>query len=163
MDELVKGMLIALIPALVVSVVTAIITVRLSLSQFHSERWWDKRAEAYSQIMEQLSYLIYYHQAWMDEDLGLSKMSGNKKLELQKRYNKTWEDLTRVAAMGSYIVSADTSAAVEDLLKKSGKTDMEPDFWNMLWNRYTAVQKCIDIVRDDAKKSLGVAKQCILT
>jgi len=158
MDELVKGILIGLIPALVVSVTTAIITVRLSLSQFHSQRWWEKRAEAYSQIMEQLSYLIYYHQEWIDEDLGLSKMSGDKKLELQKRYNKIREDLTRVAAMGSYIVSANTSAAVEDLLKEFNKTDNEPDFGNMLGNRYTAVQKCIGIVRDDAKNSLGVTK-----
>jgi len=158
MNELVKGILIGLIPALVVSVTTAIITVRLSLKQFHSQRWWEKRAEAYSKIMEQLSYLVYYHQEWIDEDLGLSKMSGDKKQELWERYSKIKEELTRVAAMGSYIVSENTSAAVEDLLKEFSRTDSEPDFGNMLGNRYTSVQKCIGIVRDDAKNSLGVTK-----
>ena len=55
MSEITQGILIALIPALVVSIITAYVTVRLSIRQFYSQRWWDKKAEAYSQILEHLS------------------------------------------------------------------------------------------------------------
>jgi len=45
---------------LFVAIVTPVITVRLSLKSFVSQRWWERKAEAYSQIMEQLSYSEHY-------------------------------------------------------------------------------------------------------
>ena len=155
MDELLKGILIGLIPALVVSVATAFITVRLSLRQFHSQRWWEKRAEAYSQIMEQLSYLVYYYGELVDDDLGLTHMSEQKERELYERYSKIREDLTKVAAMGSYIVTATTSDALAKMLREFDKTEHDPDFGATLGDRYKLVRECIEIVRNDAKRSLG--------
>lgn len=58
-------------PAIIISVVTAItayITIRCSLKQFFSQRWWEKKVEAYSNIIEHLSYLQYYFGEWFDED-----------------------------------------------------------------------------------------------
>ncbi len=45
---------------LFVAIVTPVITARLSLKSFVSQRWWERKAEAYSQIMEQLSYSEHY-------------------------------------------------------------------------------------------------------
>lgn len=59
MDNFLQGFLIALMPAFLVSVITAYITVRLSVKQFSSQRWWEKKAEAYSHIIERSSELLY--------------------------------------------------------------------------------------------------------
>jgi hypothetical protein len=154
MDELLKGILIGLIPALVVSLATALITVRLSLRQFHSQRWWEKRNEAYSQIMEQLSYLVYYYNEWIDEDLGLTEKSEQEKFGLYTKYSKIREDLTRVAAMGSYIVAPTTSEALAKMLIEFRKTEYDTNFGAIVSDRYKLVQECIEIVRRDAKQSL---------
>src|SRR6266536_1374619 len=54
--------LAAILPGLVIAVVTAIITVRLALRRFYSERWWERKAQAYSDILEAL----YISQAYAD-------------------------------------------------------------------------------------------------
>jgi len=154
MDELLKGILIGLIPALMVSVATALITVRLSLRQFHSQKWWEKQNEAYSQIVEQLSYLVYYYEELLYEDLGETTISEQKKLELYKKYSKIKEDLTKAAAMGSYIVSSTTSDALAKLLQGFRNTENEPDIGRLGSERYNLVRECIEIVRKDAKQSL---------
>jgi hypothetical protein len=42
----------------VVAVLTAIITVQLSFRRFQAERWWDRKADAYSRIIEALHHAI---------------------------------------------------------------------------------------------------------
>jgi len=57
MSEFIQDISKYLIPALFVSIITAVVTVKLSIKQFYSQRWWEKKAEAYSHIIENLSYL----------------------------------------------------------------------------------------------------------
>lgn len=47
-------LLLTLIPALIVGVATALVTVKLSIRKFYTERWWERRADAYSRIVEAL-------------------------------------------------------------------------------------------------------------
>jgi len=60
MSEFARDIFIYLISALIVSIITAYLTVKFSIKQFYSQKWWEKKAEAYSNIIEKLSYLQYY-------------------------------------------------------------------------------------------------------
>ena len=40
--------------AIFVSVVTAVLTVQLALRRFYSEKWWERRSDAYSEIIKAL-------------------------------------------------------------------------------------------------------------
>ena len=154
MSELVQGILIALIPALAVAIITSYVTVRLSIRQFYSQRWWDKKAEAYSQIMEHLSYLHYYFEAWYDEIEADITISQERKQELSKGYRQSRESITKAAAIGSYIVSDTTITALRSLLHKFTKSDLEGDLAAVVKNNYEAIIECMPIVREEAKKDL---------
>ena len=52
---------------LVLAIVTSFVTVRLSLKSFVSQRWWERKAEAYSKIMEQLSDCELYESTLLDK------------------------------------------------------------------------------------------------
>ena len=54
-----------LFTSILVAVVVAVITVRLSMKSFVSQRWWERKAEAYSKIMEQLSYCEHYESTYL--------------------------------------------------------------------------------------------------
>ena len=69
MSEFTQGILVALVPSMIVSIFTAYVTVRLSMRQFYSQRWWEKRAEAYSQIIEHLTFLQFYYGEWISEEM----------------------------------------------------------------------------------------------
>ena len=49
------------IPAIVAAVVTAVLTVRLSFRRFQAERWWDRKADAYANIIGALQHCIIYN------------------------------------------------------------------------------------------------------
>ena len=40
---------------LFVAVVTSVVTVRLSIKRFRSERWWERKVEAYTDLLSSLS------------------------------------------------------------------------------------------------------------
>jgi len=43
MSEFIQDISKYLIPALFVSIITAVVTVKLSIKQFYSQRWWEKK------------------------------------------------------------------------------------------------------------------------
>ena len=156
MSELTQGILIALVPALVVSIVAAYVTVRLSMRQFYSQRWWEKKAEAYSTIIEHLSYLHYYLGEWERELMGLKTLSEGTKKELSESYRKSRESLIKAAATGSYIISDNAAKSLAELLHVLDIQD--PDWYAEIRRHYNAVEKCIAVIREEAKASLLLGK-----
>lgn len=55
------------------AVITAAVTVRLSLRNFYTEKWWERQAEAYSEILESLSHMKRHTDAFIRrEEMGES-------------------------------------------------------------------------------------------
>jgi len=155
MSELLQGMLIALLPALAVSIITAYITVRLSLKQFYSQRWWDKKAEAYSLILEHLSYLKYYYSEWIDELQLDITMGEDHQKRLNDGYQQSKESIIKAAAIGEFIVSEATGEAVSKLLSELTNLHFEVDLNQIVEKSYVAVGECIKTVRKEAKEALS--------
>lgn len=55
-----------IIVSLVVSIPTAIISVKLALRKFKSEKWWDKKLACYIELSEAFSVIINYADMVMD-------------------------------------------------------------------------------------------------
>lgn len=92
MTEFTQGIFIALIPSIIIAIIAIIapfVTVKLSLKLFYSEKWWEKKAEAYSHIVEHLSYLQYYFgEWWLSEGLHEKKLPINIRKNLKKTIGK---------------------------------------------------------------------------
>ena len=154
MSELTQGILIALVPALLVSIITAYITVRLSMRQFYSQRWWEKKAEVYSHIMEHLSYLQYHLGEWEAEFIGEKTLSKEAKERLAEGYRQSKESITKAAAIGAYIVSDNVATALAELLRELNKSDPMGDIMADIEMHSSAIEKCIAKIREDAKVAL---------
>ena len=155
MSELTQGILIGLVPAILVSFFTAWITVKFSMRQFYSQRWWEKKAEAYSRIIEELSCLQYCLGEWFDSSVEHKKFSDEKKEELSRGYRKAEEAIRRSVAMGSYIISESSIKALENLIRELETTNNQGDWVGDMDAHFGAVKKCIERIREYAKKDLG--------
>ena len=82
MPQWLTSSLAPVIPSLVVGVCTAIITVRLSLRRFRSERWWERKADVYSRIVEALHNAMEYCEAMSDESLTKIEITPDRKAQL---------------------------------------------------------------------------------
>jgi hypothetical protein len=155
MNEALQGVLIGFISSLAVSILTTYVTVRLSLKQFYSQRWWERKAEAYSSIIEQLSYLQYYYRKLEGAELGAESLDPDRRKELGKKATEAMEFLEKSAAAGAYAVSKETADAVFTLIQElvivRGVAEGPMDLIGSSWE---ALTKCMAVVREQAKVDL---------
>ena len=154
MNEFTQGILTALIPSVVVSFFTAWLTVKFSMGQFCSQRWWERKAEAYSHIIEELSYLQYCLGEWFDASLEGRKFSDEKKVALSEGFRRAEESITKAVAMGTYIISKNSVETLKQLLKELAIRNSDGDWMGDMDNHYGAVKECIENIREYAKKDL---------
>ena len=58
-----------LVVGLVIAVVSARVTVHFALKRFYSEKWWERKAEAYSSIIEALHHIRNYADHHMEFEM----------------------------------------------------------------------------------------------
>lgn len=158
MNEFTQGLLVALIPALMVSIISPIITVKLSMKKFYSQRWWERKAGAYSEIIESLSLLKYSLYEWLTELEDGRPLLEEYEKKLQANYRKSREHIYKVSGTGSYVVSEDTTTALTNLLREFNKTapGHPGDYYQTLVKDYNAVTDCIEKINKCAKADLQV-------
>src|SRR5438094_5124193 len=61
------GFVTTVLSGLFIAAVTSILTVRLALWRFHSEKWWERKAELYSRLMEALFDMHSYNRQWLED------------------------------------------------------------------------------------------------
>src|SRR5947208_12000848 len=101
-----------LVPALLVAIVTSVLTVRLSLRRFHAERWWERKAEAYSRIIESLHAAMEYHSAMSDEAMTAEERDEARYARLKNEYDEAYRNLRRSTGIGAYIISEEAAAVL---------------------------------------------------
>ncbi|HHT9104504.1 MAG TPA: hypothetical protein ACFYD7_01370 [Candidatus Wujingus californicus] len=156
--------LIAIIPGILISFLTAFLTVRLSFKKFRHERWWDRKADLYSNILDSLHQRIKYLENESDVycseycDNSLTNEMKNKTNELYKKYSESLDHIARVRDIGSFIISKE---AIEELNKglNSGLTEKDwremypPDFYK---KELDTVNNCLQRIIIIAKKDLEI-------
>ncbi|MDA1276735.1 MAG: hypothetical protein O2960_22180 [Verrucomicrobia bacterium] len=156
MSQWLTTLLTTVFPSLVVGVCTAIITVRLSLRRFHAERWWERKAEAYSRIVEALHNAMEFCSAMSDESLTGVELSDERKAQLTQDYRQASREIRKATGVGAYIIS-DEVADVLTKLEARPHLDWEKtatfEFYDHEHEGYKAA---LAEVRRLAKKDLGV-------
>ena len=156
-------LLINLIPSLFISIITAYITVKLSVKQFYSQRWWEKKRDTYSLIIDNLSDLKYCFGEWLDDaacDMG-RKLNEEEERKLARNYNKIKEYLIKTVAIGEYVISAKIVNELRKLLKKLENDGFDPgmeDLFKYHDECYTLIEDSISKIREYAKKDLKIKK-----
>lgn len=145
-----------LLPSLLVAVLTAFITVRLSLKRFRSERWWERKADSYSRIVES----IHQMKAWCEDQMESietgREISEEKEKELRIKFNKASDEIRRAVDIGSFFISSDSEKVLRDLKKELDKAKHEQSFYEYLDYKFASLKGGLAQIQIQAKKDLGV-------
>ena len=78
--------LMTLLTGLFIAVVTSILTVWLALWRFHSEKWWERKVELYSRLMEALFDMHSYNRQWLEdfEEIATSELNSDQQEKRKK-------------------------------------------------------------------------------
>lgn len=147
---------IQMVIGLLIAVVTALVTARVALARHISERWWDRKADAYAQLLEALFDAHKYEKRLLEElETGAHFDEADREAHLE-RARRAWREIEKFTALGAFTISA----KVADLLGKmkahsEQDVDMESLF-DVVSASVDAYDKYIDPIREAAIRDLRV-------
>lgn len=106
---------LSLISGIVVALVASYVTVRLSLRRFYSEKWWKRKAQAYSEIIEALYDVKNGKDKWLDENFRQLHPDDQNWDELDLRSREGWDRIERTVGIGAFIISDEALRVLTDM------------------------------------------------
>lgn len=143
-----------LFSALFVAVITAVVTVNLSLKRFYKEKWWESKRDTYMELFSALYHLKRIEQDWYyevrfpehkrDESLGDAKRAAEYRYSLEKTID-----------LSSFLVSDEAARVLEQYVSERNAARREdPDDTAGLHR--DALDKCINSLKVAARKDLRI-------
>lgn len=115
--DLISKVLVGSITGLIVAYFTA----SYALSRFYREKWWDKRANLYIQLVESIYSIKKAANYWHDEQLALHSgyseyfeaLSKDEVTSLTNEYTKANEELKKVADIAPLLLNDECKRLIE--------------------------------------------------
>src|SRR5438874_552691 len=100
--------LIAALLAFAASVIaTAVAAYNGRFGKFARERWWERKAEVYTQIIEALAGMVYYHEEHLTAYEEGRSIPESLKTETDQHWQRSYAELKKASAVGAFLISPD--------------------------------------------------------
>lgn len=138
-----------------VGVVSSLFTTFLARKSFISERWWDRKADAYTRILEALVEMDRYHEAHYDDLTNEAQLSEERKAELTTAWKTAALEVDNSIRIGAFVISQEAHSALAKL--RTATRGVHPqDFFGTVEANYTATSECIRQMREIGRTDLQV-------
>jgi len=135
-------------------VATAVSLYTTRFTRFAKERWWERKAEAYTRITEAIAGLVYYVQEHYNAELERRELSEERRREISEYWRKGYIQVKQAAATAPFLISADAKAALSTFWKEHDAAGLEQEWVAILEADYDAAHKCLDAFVLAAKADL---------
>lgn len=140
----------------ITGVLVALVTTRLSLRRFYSERWWERKLQAYSTILESLYDMRRYSEEAVEAFESGCELSDDRRTELHVQYRRGRSEIDKASAIGAFVISGEASRYLAQLQRDLGAASHEESWYNHLDSEGAALQKCIEAIKECAKRDLRI-------
>ena len=120
--------------------------------RFSRQRWWERKVDAYTKIIDALANLVYYYEEHMNAELEGRKAGGQR----SKEFERFWRDgnikLKTTTATEAFLISKQAEAALYGMRKEKGKGVQYGDWCSEIESYYNATSACLKSIVIAAKK-----------
>ncbi len=156
MPDWVADILKAIVPGLIVAFFASILTVRLAIRRFHEEKWWEKKQEAYSRLLETLHHLKNYAAEHYEGQFNPDHMTDEKREELQQEWKRFSREFTKLRDLASFHLSDEAVAILDKYEKKKAEAQKSEDIFRWIEGDLDAAAECLEELKKAAKRDLKV-------
>jgi uncharacterized membrane protein YcjF (UPF0283 family) len=153
-------LIVAIVPGLLIAVATSVITVQLTLRQFYSQKWWERKAEAYSKIIEALYYMQMHRERVYNAEVEGVRYSKDRMDEWAKHASAGYAEIDKATAIGAYVISEEAANILTTLRKEQDRIDAAYeegiDYIEIIDSHWSAIGKCLTEIRACARRDLKV-------
>lgn len=144
-----------LIVGLIIAIVSALVTVHFALKRFCSEKWWERKADAYGSIIEALHHLKNYDDHHMAFEKSGTELPEEGKKELTDKLRCAMAEVRKRMDVGTFVICEEAVSALHTLMEELDASTKTTNYKEHLNLHLSAVSKCLESMRQIAKKDLG--------
>ena len=110
-----KDILIKFLPGIVSAIIASYFAARWSLKKIYSEKWWERKERAYSDIISSLYDIMQYCEFQRDHYEFGHKLPEEREKEFQEKYSQAYWKLKKVTDIGGFVISKDAADVLREL------------------------------------------------
>ena len=157
-----KTLLIGLFIALTSAFFTAYFTVRFSLKRFRSDRWWERKLDAYTALIESLHKMKNYFDEIMQAQEEGRELSEGTENELRQKWRESAQEIDKAIDVGSFIIAEEVVQRLREFQAARRSAANEPEFYRYLDSAWLATKDCLEEVLSMAQSDLEVTERFTL-
>jgi virulence-associated protein VapD len=146
--------LLTLATSIAVAVISSILTVRLALRRFYSEKWWERKSAAYTAIIEALHHVREHADTNLTFSLRGKDLPPEGDRELTAKLQDAMAQLRMQRDVGSFVVSEETVNALNNLFAELDASTNTVQWVEHLKTKLAALDKCLPELRRIARCDL---------
>lgn len=139
---------------IVIAAVSAWITVQLSLKRFRSERWWDRKVEAYERIIEALHHSKAFSDAHLNAKYEGRKLPEEYDKDLRVRSSQAHVEIEKATDIGAFLLSDEAHERLKKYREEAKEASKTPHWEEYLEGDLMATESCLADLIKIAKKDL---------
>jgi hypothetical protein len=150
-----KQILFDFLPGIATAIIASYLTARWSLKKLYSEKWWERKEKAYSDIIASI-YAIMQYCEYQSEHYELGReLPEDRKKEIETKYGEAYWKLKKVTDIGGFVISKDAANVLKDLKERPKLNWNENPPWEIydqdLKYHKEALEKIVAIANKDLK------------
>ena len=138
----------------VTAVGASFFTAKFALGRFYTQRWWEKKAEAYSAILEALHFIKRDFGEHLDAEEVHREVPEGRKVELRKKSREANDELKKLIDIGQFVLSDKAVAELSDFQKTYENWGDCPNWLEFLDGVWVATNDTLKRMHTIAKNDL---------
>ena len=142
-------------PGIITAILASYLTAKWSLQKFYSEKWWQRKENAYVEIIDALYDLVQYCEIRKEDYGGGAGYSEDKEKNFAERYNQAFWKIKKATDIGVFVVSSKAATILQELRDKPELEWDENPPWEIYQQDYEyykdALNKIVKVAKEDLK------------
>jgi len=126
-----------------------------------AQQWWERKAHAYSQIIEALWHLLEYsREVEAEQDLRVQTGRSTKSIDAH-RFDDNQAELKKLADIGAFVISPEIADALSQYLSATSPRKLDLDYMDLdevIQIHIYETRKCLSTVRSAAARDLHITR-----
>ena len=126
-----------------------------------SQKWWERKASVYSDIVESLWQLVEYDNREYEIEIG-DRESKRDSIDQDAKFALLQEhrtQLKKIADIGTFVISDEVAFLLGDYFQSTMKLPRFDTYFEYIDNHLALSLRCLDLVRVATLKDLGIVRE----
>ena len=122
--------------------------------RFRNDRWWERKAAAYSELVTALHHMKMMPSECLDAHIEGRDMADVEKENLWSKYKDARRNVLQIADASEFLVAVDVGTTIRGLERELGKAKGADSWFDHVEQEYNSISDYLDRIKNIARRDL---------